>query len=67
MTDVNISNILKTFEPSQCDVEARPVCQITSHLGFILAANNDDGYENEEGHKKTQHNGGPGLKNCYDY
>ena len=40
----------------------------SSHLGVILTANNDDdGYENEEGHKKTQHNGGPGLKNCYDY
>ena len=39
-----------------------------NHLGVILAANNDDGYENEEGDTK-KHNimGGPRLKNCYDY
>ena len=42
------------------------VMQDSSHLGVILAANNDDdGYEG--GHKKHKHNGGPGMKNCYDY
>ena len=57
---------LNTREPSQCDVQGR--VSDSSHLGVILTADNDDdGYENEGGHKKTEHNGGPGMKNCYDY